>query len=428
MYRRLALMIVLLVLVPCGPSPLAQEPSLDRYGGITSIQGQATGCFHVERLGGRDLLVTPDGHGFFALGVNHIPEDDAGKVQRRWQEWGFNMAGYNPRPGLIERGMPYLLLMGAARIAKHNIDFEFPDVFDPAWKGQLKKRIQAVCEKHGQNRNLIGYLWIDTPTVDIFKTRGLRGTDWVTAIRNRPPDSPGKQHYVRFLIDRYRGEPGKLREYYALQGTAYDELVGQDFSRVLLGHPAIMEDDQAFLARIVNEYYRFMSESFRQCDAHHMILGDILLVGDHPPCVTEAAQRWLDAVAIQPGDSYTPLCPPSDLFPEAEIEQLHRATGKPILIADHQVAFPTAEHPRTIWTQRPTEKEAAAATEQFILAAIDKPYIIGYIRCQYRDAPGGPRGHRRGLLRVDGSPYADLLAAHLRANRQVIETLLENVQ
>jgi hypothetical protein len=324
--------------------------------------------------------------------------------------------------------MPYLVMLGPARIAKHHIQFQFPDVFDSAWQKQTEERIQAVCERHRENRSLIGYLWIDTPTLDIFKTRALRGTDWVTAIRNLPPESRGKHKYVRFLVDRYAHELDKLSEYYAVKATTAEDLMAQDLSHVSLGHPTIMEDDQAFLAEILEAYYRFMSETIRKYDPNHMILGDVLLVGDHPPAATEAAKRYVDVIAIQPGDSYTPLCPPSDVFPEAEIEQLRRATGKPILIADHQIAFPTDEHPRTIWTQRPTEKEAANATEQFIRTAVSKPYIIGYIRCQYRDAPGGPRGQRRGLLRNDGTPYQQLLDAHRRANRLAIAMFEESLR
>lgn len=404
----------------------AQESLLDKYGGMTAIRGQATGWFHIERIGGRDRLITPEGCAFFALGINHIAEGDAAKVRQQWQEWGFNMVGYSPSPRVITTGMPYLVMLSPARIAKHHVQFEFPDVFDPTWQQQAEERIRAVGETHRENRNLIGYLWIDTPTLDIFKTRGLRGTDWVTELRNRPPDSPGRQRYVRFVVKRYAGDVDKLKEYYGLQATAYDDLIDQDFSHVPLGHPTVMEDDQTFLAEILDGYYRFMRDTIHKYDPHHMILGDVLLVGDHPRAATDAAKKYVDAIAIQPGDSYTPLCPPSDQFPEAEIEQLHRATGKPILMADHQIAFPTAEHPRTIWTQRPTEEEAAAATQQFIGAAVNKPYIIGYIRCQYRDAPGGPRGHRRGLLRSDGTPYQHLLDAHRRANRQAIETFQEN--
>ena len=37
---------------------------LDRYGGWMDVKGEATGSFHIETIQGRDILITPDGHGF----------------------------------------------------------------------------------------------------------------------------------------------------------------------------------------------------------------------------------------------------------------------------------------------------------------------------------------------------------------------------
>ena len=44
---------------------------LDRYGGFLDIKGERTGFFHTERISDRWWLVTPDGHGFFGIGVSH---------------------------------------------------------------------------------------------------------------------------------------------------------------------------------------------------------------------------------------------------------------------------------------------------------------------------------------------------------------------
>ncbi len=54
------------------PPPLA----LDRYGGL--LQGPSfhpTGFFRTERRNGRWWLVTPDGHGFFSLGIDVVSPD-----------------------------------------------------------------------------------------------------------------------------------------------------------------------------------------------------------------------------------------------------------------------------------------------------------------------------------------------------------------
>ncbi len=48
-----------------------QGQQLDRYGGFLDIEGKPTGFFHTERINDRWWLVSPDGHGFFGIGVSH---------------------------------------------------------------------------------------------------------------------------------------------------------------------------------------------------------------------------------------------------------------------------------------------------------------------------------------------------------------------
>ena len=52
---------------------LAKRPATDQFGGL--LDGpvfKATGFFHTSKLDGRWYLVTPEGHGFFSLGVNTV--------------------------------------------------------------------------------------------------------------------------------------------------------------------------------------------------------------------------------------------------------------------------------------------------------------------------------------------------------------------
>ena len=44
---------------------------LDAYGGFTDIVGKRTGFFHTQQIDGRWWLVSPEGHGFFGIGISH---------------------------------------------------------------------------------------------------------------------------------------------------------------------------------------------------------------------------------------------------------------------------------------------------------------------------------------------------------------------
>ena len=48
------------------------EGEYDEYAGWRKIRGIKTGFFHTQRIGGRWWFVTPQGHGFFSMGVNTV--------------------------------------------------------------------------------------------------------------------------------------------------------------------------------------------------------------------------------------------------------------------------------------------------------------------------------------------------------------------
>jgi hypothetical protein len=105
-------------------------------------------------------------------------------------------------------------------------------------------------------------------------------------------------------------------------------------------------------------------------------------------------------------------------------EELHQLTGKPIMIGDHQFSFRTEAHPITMWQQFPTAADAAKAHEAYLLAAAAKPFLIGYMRCQYRSVYDPERKLlKQGLLQVDGEPYAEYPELTARTNQRVLDLL-----
>lgn len=132
------------------------------------------------------------------------------------------------------------------------------------------------------------------------------------------------------------------------------------------------------------------------------------------------AADHVDAIALQPGDGYIPIHTPADSHPAEEMEALHKLTGKPIIICDHQVSFATPRYLNSIrpYYQRANESEAAAATAQFIHGAMACDFIPGYVRRPYIDRYSQPRNaNKLGLIRDDGSPSEIPVDAYRRANQ-----------
>lgn len=429
----------------------AEAPALDAYGGWMDIATKATGWFRIDTVGGRSLLVTPEGHGFVAIGINHLNtlrnpsqgeqdlfrsrydgnwEKFAAELRQQYTSWGFNTVDSGVE--VLQRHWPYFASHGLVRTSKYygkpgsDNSWKFPDVFDPAAAAQMAGKVEAFCREHRDNKNLIAYLWTDTPTWDLHKTRRFRQTDWVSEIRRLPAASAGRREYAAFLERTYRGDIEQFNRAYGMAAGNFAQLQGLDFTSLDLERYEVERDDQHFLGEIARRYYEIVGSATRRHDPHHLVFGEKYLMGDIPPQVLEAALPYIDAVAVQPGDGYIPIYTPGDLYPAEEIAELHRLSGKPIFICDHQISFPTPSHPRAIWPyhQRKTEEEAAAATREFVRAAFADSSVIGYMRCQYIDRFAAFRGAlKQGLVRHDGTIYEHLVAETTRANAEAIRTV-----
>lgn len=426
----------------------AEVSGLDAYGGWRDIVTKATGWFRLDTVEGRSLLVTPEGHGFLALGINHLSalrtpgkgemdlfrsrfdgdwEKFAVELRKQYTHWGFNTVDHGVE--VLERNWPYFASRGLVRTSKYygkpgsSNAWEFPDVFDPAVASRIAAEVEAFCRKHREHKNLIAYLWTDTPTWDLHKTRRFRQTDWVSEIRRLPAASPGRREYVAFLERTYRGDIEQLNRAYGLKTGDFEQLMEVNFPALDVDRYEVERDDQRFLGEIARRYYEIVGTATRRHDPNHLVFGEKYLMGDIPPQVLEAVLPYVDAVAVQPGDGYLPIYTPGDLYPAQEMAELHRISGKPIFICDHQISFPTRTHPHVIWPyhQRETEEEAAAAMGNFIRAAFADPFVIGYMRCQYIDRFAAFRGAlKQGLVQHDGTLYVRLVAETTRANGDAI--------
>ena len=417
-------------------------------GGVPDIAPRDEPTFRLSQTDGKHHLVHPDGQPFVALGVNHIgavagDRDFFAKqydgdwsvfrehLGQQLDRWNMNCAGYGA-PAALQQHFPYFATITLAKIEKHRSDpnpvspngYLFPDPFDPKWVADVHRRIRELCERHRRNRLLIGYLWTDTPTWDVIKTRGLRGTDWVSEIRRLSADSPGRRRYVEFLTSRYKDRLAELKSIYGLDLPSFAALDEADLSSVAIGRHVVQADDTDFLEIIAEQFYSVVGSAQRKHDPRHLVFGDRYLLGDHPMGVLRQAAKWIDAVAVQPGDLYAPLYPPSTRFAVDEFRRIHEVTEKPILICDHAISFPTSSHPRTIFEQVPNEGEAALSIVRFIDAAFAESYVIGYLKCQYIDRPSNfGRGLRQGLLRNDGTERKVIVGAYAERFAEIIDGL-----
>jgi len=220
--KRLAILIpmTLLVVGNLRAEVFPGKRGFDPDGGYLTVKGTATGQFHLENIGGRHFLITPQGHGFLSIGVTHtgaISRPDPseydylkGTCGGAWEKvdsdllthfrkWGFNSLGYDSYPSIRKR-LPYFAGCQPTWVSVwRRQQIVYPDVFSDAWKQQARTVIQNTLKHYGVTPNLIGIYWTDVPAWDLKQQQRLLGKTWVDAIRSLPEDAPGRKRYEQFL-------------------------------------------------------------------------------------------------------------------------------------------------------------------------------------------------------------------------------------
>lgn len=408
--------------------------STDSYGGILNVVGTPGEYFTIQKLNGRYCFVTPEGNGFLPIAITHLgavqgeqPNNIfetrynsdwnlySDETEKNLGNWGFNTIGYHANREMQKR-MPCFLEcypMLSSQWRPDNI-FAYEDVFNPEYHKKVEKTIDDMVKKAGNDKKVIGYYWNDIPMWNLDKTDNKRGTDWLTFYRGLPATAEGKIRYVQFLKEKYNDDLARLNTVYRISAQTWEDVKINNFSTTERTNPAVKSDDREFLRFIAREYYRVLGTITKEKDPNRLILGERFLVGDHPDLVLEEQNKWVDAIAFQPGGS----------FNEKEFEQMFSIVNKPIMICDHQESFYTEEYPKTMWSQLPSEEAAAAAYQDYLNQALSKPYILGYSRCQYISREVG-NVLKQGLLDINGEPYEKLVEVVADTNKSIMKRFAE---
>ncbi len=335
------------------------DMEFDAYGGNTAIKAEATGFFHIQQLDGRYFLITPEGHGYRALGINHfhmMTNRDFDGAIRKIRSWGFN-AGCYQGPRWMWNRYPLTKGINLVPINQWLPDdrYAYKDVFEVSFLAQLEEEIRGTAEALRDNPNLIGYFWTDIPN-----WKGDRhGEDWISFYQNLPPESAGGQVWASWKQE----------------------------------NPGATETD--FLAVIARQLYAKAYAFLRKYDQNHLLFGDRYHEIDMPDHVVREILPYIDAIAIQPT---------SREFNFEFFDMVYERYGKPIYIADHVSSFATEEYPVTMGQAAKDPESYMAYYHRYVTAALSRPYMIGYNKCQYQDQVV-PGMLKQGLLQQNEEPY-----------------------
>ena len=306
----------------------------------------------LTEIEGRHWLVGPDGKPFFAHGITHVSNNrakiDLAKISKACKELGFNAYGYGC-PTQLRSDMPYVeswnhLVPISYYRGKNAV--KFVDVFDPNAQARLEAGVKANCFRSRKNTNVIGYCWTDLGS---WPLKNPSGRNWVDFIRGLPENAPGQLAYQKFLSN-WKGDDDAVR-------------------------------DLAFLRLIAREYFRVVGEANRKHDPDHLIFGDRFAFNTLVPEVLEEMLPYVDGIAIQP--------PIQSGFPKQKYDEIHKLTGKPILLCDFAIRFKDGDKDIRSWKPAADSVAAGKAYAEYVKAALNTDYIVGVFWCNPVDTPKG---------------------------------------
>jgi hypothetical protein len=442
-------------LLPIATTPHEQPDLIGRKGFV-----------HAERIDGVWFMVNADGERFIPTGMNHVgpmhrfapynrehwlkafgPEvfvngriDYKGAGVKRWMEQiakdhkdnGFNTLAFHHPPPLPseycnELGLYYFAKMRmshvhARRAKTMSPDKKFPDVFDPAWIGQLDSHVKRFTGHHKDAKYLLGYSYDDLPAYTIHhlekRISKFEHHPWIIDIITKPGLTEGKRTWIEVLKTQYPSA-NEAAAMYRLNAADWDEFGGI----TQWGLPEDQEQgfaDQAMMnAKIVEAYHKAHHDAIRRYDPNHLILGDkIQNQRPQPDWVWEIVRNYVDVIVIQDYDFFSP-------GHSKKLRHIHALTGKPMMNGDHSYG---ALRPNMKAVKGVKVASAEAKGQQYAnyLEGIMKlPFMVGWQTCGYLETWTGTSDatgkQQTGYFDPFGKPIEEALSHARAANKQALQ-------
>ena len=135
-----------------------------------------------------------------------------------------------------------------------NQQLAYEDPWDPAFQSQCRKILRQHYQERSKRLTVTRSSPSQVPIWDLTRSRLQREMDWVSFIRQLSRDAPGKQVYVRFLLNRYGQNLHQINQRYGSGVTHKADLLDYPFGKVDWQDRAIFQDDQVFLKIIRNRW------------------------------------------------------------------------------------------------------------------------------------------------------------------------------
>ncbi|MBX3023974.1 hypothetical protein KF840_03595 [bacterium] len=440
----------------------APDPGYDAWGGWQGITTAATGRFRTERIDGVWWLITPAGHGFFSVGVDHLrpggdfspplgtaPYQDniiarygsetawAAATLPRLRDFGINTIGAFSEPARFPNAIAYTVTLALAANAPAVPGVPPPlvarvtrDYFDPAFPAGVAASVATAAAPCAADPWCIGVFTEN----ELGLNQSLAAVlPYLDAYLLLPPGAPGKVAAQAFLADRYGGDVAAFNAVWGTALASFDDV--QTLGALLpapasaparpTGSPAQIADRRAFDAHVAARFHQVTHDALRALSPDLLILGSRLLIMSTRPEVVAAIAPYVDVLTVNyyeiaaailalapdyPADYGIPF---SRMFDD--LDAMQRIAGTPILIGEYSYRAADAGLPNTLppfFPTLPTQVERAQALGTYLRRVLARPYLVGAHWFQYMDQPATGRfdgeNQNFGLVDINDDPWPEV--------------------
>ena len=393
----------------------------DEFGGWPGLRSDASGFFRVEKKNGRWWFFTPKGNAYLGLGMNHVhpgwlaqdynrahwvkafgakrPYDDAwraGVAKKALKEMkllGFNHFGVHNDLRISQvSGYPFIMRVSFVDIPHNRVASKdkFPDVFAKSFETHCDQVAKKECAPLRDARFLLGYAMTDCPiftdeeaaprdTVKYGSPRAATPT-WPRVLRNLGADAPGKRAYVETMRAVYSNWILDFNQTYGTNFASFDELLAARDWRpnADLSNGREMRDNQRFLRRVVDRYYRVMTTAVRRHDPNHLVFGDKLNANTNGGNqVVETTAKYTDLIFYQMYGRLQEQRPIVNSWAEA--------TGQPCFNGDGAFGVPYDQMPNPHGPHCVDQEHRVDMVREFVRGMFRRRDFIGWSVCGWVD-------------------------------------------
>lgn len=453
-----------------------EPPATDPYGGIPGTWEKyglkKTGFFHLAKVNGADVFVTPDGNAFFQLGVcglspldeyttvkgresiyewlpsandpvfktawrpndpgvfsfhlaNHIrktgqpyePYAYASMWIDRLRKWGFNSGGAWAYTGANEvatraihdKRYPYVKFVSLGKIPQTGIKGVW-DVFAPGIEQTIDEAMGKQMAEDRDNPLIIGWFISNEPLIeDVPKI--------IPTLK--ASESPSKQRLIERLREKY-GTVAKANAAWGTSAASFEEMGEQPLA---ITTRQAADDMQAFFAEFLERRYSLVNNAFRKHNPNHLLMGDRWMPGTaNNELLVRTAGKYLDVVSV----NYYTYGIDRNLM-----DRIHAWSGnKPMLLSEYFFSSPQESG---LHGGRVLETQAlrGQAYRHYVEQAAALGYVVGVQWFQQIDQATTGRWFQQfngeaantGLVNVADRPYKDFLAEVMKTNYDVMSVV-----